>query len=236
MAENESNMNIYQKLAKIRKQVDILQKDKSGYGYTYVSEEEILSKIKGWMDRYSLSLVPCIVPGTQEVTPYTYKKTKVKKNGDVYEEVNNDIIVSSEMQWGWINNDNPDERVVIDWFMVGQQSDASQAFGSGLTYSNRYFLLKFFNVATSDDDPDAFRSKQKEAEAAADRMVAQEIIKDFDAAIKKYLTSHAGEVEKEKVKKFVSKYARGGDYFKISDPKLASQLVEDFEKDFNTKE
>ena len=234
MAENESNMNIYQKLAKIRKQVDILQKDKSGYGYTYVSEEEILSKIKGWMDRYSLSLVPCIVPGTQEVTPYTYKKTKVKKNGDVYEEVNNDIIVSSEMQWGWINNDNPDERVVIDWFMVGQQSDASQAFGSGLTYANRYFLLKFFNVATSDDDPDAFRSKQKEAEAAADRMVAQEIIKDFDAAIKKYLTSHAGEVEK--VKKFVSKYARGGDYFKISDPKLASQLVEDFEKDFNTKE
>jgi|GEM_PF-6935711 len=37
MAENESNMNIYQKLAKIHKQVDILQKDKRCYGYTYIS-------------------------------------------------------------------------------------------------------------------------------------------------------------------------------------------------------
>ena len=43
--------------------------------------------------------------------------------------------------------------------MVGQQADGSQALGSGLTYANRYFLLKYFNVATSEDDPDAIRSE-----------------------------------------------------------------------------
>lgn len=30
-------MNIYQKLARIRKQVEVIQKNKSGYGYKYVS-------------------------------------------------------------------------------------------------------------------------------------------------------------------------------------------------------
>ena len=29
----EQNMNIYQRLAKIRKQVEVIQRNKSGYGY-----------------------------------------------------------------------------------------------------------------------------------------------------------------------------------------------------------
>ena len=33
----EQNMNIYQKLAKIRKQVEVIQRNKAGYGYKYVS-------------------------------------------------------------------------------------------------------------------------------------------------------------------------------------------------------
>lgn len=46
----EQNMNIYQRLAKIRKQVEVIQRNKSGYGYKYVSEDEILAKISGFMD------------------------------------------------------------------------------------------------------------------------------------------------------------------------------------------
>ncbi len=41
----EQDMNIYQKLAKIRKQVEVIQRNKSGYGYKYVSEDEILAKM-----------------------------------------------------------------------------------------------------------------------------------------------------------------------------------------------
>lgn len=37
MAE-QSQLNIYQKLAKIREQVEVMRKNKSGYGYTYVSD------------------------------------------------------------------------------------------------------------------------------------------------------------------------------------------------------
>lgn len=56
--------------------------------------------------------------------------------------------------------------------MVGQQADASQSFGSGLTYVYRYFPLKHFGVSTVEDDPDNWRAKQREAEEAENRAIA----------------------------------------------------------------
>ena len=158
-------LNLYQKLAKIRKQVEVVQKNKSGYGYKYVTDDELLAKITVGMDKYGVSLVPNIVPGTLKVEPYTYKKTKREKQKDgnyaTYEETVNEFTAVCDMSYVWVNNDNPEETVTVSWSMVGQQSDASQCLGSGLTYSMRYFLLKYFNVATPDDDPDNWRSKQK---------------------------------------------------------------------------
>src|SRR5690625_5193343 len=66
-----------------------------------------------------------------------------------------DFVISGDMQYVWQNAESPEEKIVIDWKVYGQQDDISKAFGSGLTYSERYFLLKFFNAPTDDDDPDA---------------------------------------------------------------------------------
>lgn len=142
-------MNIYQKLARIRKQVEVIQKNKSGYGYKYVSEDEILAKISVFMDKYGLSLIPNIKQGSTIVSPYTYKKTKTTGKGDIYEENNNEVLVSADMTWSWVNNDNPEERIDVEWALVGQQGDASQAFGSGLRISrerNDADFIHFFNL------------------------------------------------------------------------------------------
>lgn len=107
-------MNIYQKLARIRKQVEVIQKNKSGYGYKYVSEDEILAKISVFMDKYGLSLIPNIKQGSTIVSPYTYKKTKTTGKGDIYEENNNEVLVSADMMWSWVDNDNPEERIDVE--------------------------------------------------------------------------------------------------------------------------
>lgn len=167
----EANMNIYQKLAKIRKQVEVMKRDAKGFNYTYTTEESILAKVTVQMDKLHLSLIPSIVPESTVVIPYSVTETKTTSKGDVYDKNVNEILVQSDMVWTWVNNDNPDERIEVPWAMVGQQSDASQAFGSGLTYSSRYFLLKYFNIATSDADPDAFRKKQKAAEAEEQKLI-----------------------------------------------------------------
>lgn len=224
-------MNIYQKLAKIRKPVEVLQKNKSGYGYKYVTEDVILSKITGLMDKLGVSLVPNIVKGTTVVEPYGYSKTKSTKDGKIYEEKVNEILIHCDMEWHWVNNENPDDRVVVPWAMVGQQSDASQAFGSGLSYASRYFMLKYFNVATSDDDPDNWRSAQKEAENAENREIASQIIERVHTIVTNYLEENPN--DKTAVIEVVKKYAKtkGGkasaNYYDIEDPVVASSLLDE---------
>ena len=231
---DQQNLSIYQKLAKIRKQVEVIQRNKKGYGYTYVSEDEILAKISGFMDKYALSLIPSVVHNSSIVSPYSTKKTKSTNKGEIYEENVNEVLVSADMVFTWVNNENPEERVDVPWILVGHQSDGSQSFGSGLSYAMRYFLLKFFNIATPDDDPDKWRSKQRAAGAAEDKMIAEEIISSFDTLVKDYLASNPDKAEE--VKKFVAKYVKGGNYFAITESVLASKLIADFKETFKIKE
>lgn len=224
----EKPLNIYQKLAQIRKPVEVIQKNKSGYGYRYVTEDIILAKITGLMNKLGVSLIPNIVPGTTEVAPYTYSKTKVLKDGKVLNETVNEILIHADMEWHWVNNENPDDRIIVPWSMVGQQSDASQAFGSGLTYSSRYFMLKYFNIATSDDDPDNWRTLQKEAENEEDRKIAEAIIAEVHEKVNVHLASKPD--DKQLVLDTVKKYARekgkpSGNYFAIRDSATASALA-----------
>lgn len=228
------NLNIYQKLAKIRKQVEVIQKNKAGYGYRYVTEDAILARISVFMDKYNLSLIPCVIHNSSTIMPYHTTKTKSTNKGDIYEENVNEVLVIADMIFRWVNNDNPEEYIEVPWILVGHQTDGSQSFGSGLSYAMRYFLLKFFNIATPEDDPDKWRSDQKAASVAEDKMIAEEIIKSFDEAVKKFLAENPSKTEE--VKKFVTKYVKSGNYFAITESVVASKLLNDFKETFKIKE
>lgn len=230
------NLNIYQKLAKIRKPVEVIKKNRRGYGYTYVDEEEILSKITGLMGKYNVSLVPSIVPASAVVEPYHYTKTKTTKDGKTYEEHVNEVIVHADMEWRWVNNDNPEDCVTVPWFFVGSQSDVSQSFGSALTYASRYFLLKYFNVATSDEDPDDYRRRQKEAEDEEDRLIAEKIVEQIHALVTEHLKNNPD--DKQKViaitKKFVKENGKASaNYYAIETSAVATALLDALRTEFS---
>jgi len=148
-------MKLYEKLLELRKEIDIMQKDTKGYNYTYVSEDSILLKIKDKMTDLKLLLKPIIVPNTitNRDLEYNDKKGFPQK----------DVIVQAEMIFRWYDIDTGDFDDT-SWALIGQQSDSSQSFGSALTYAGRYFLLKYFNVATTNDDPDKIAKDQAEKE------------------------------------------------------------------------
>ena len=137
-------MNLYQKLVEIRKDVINFSKDTEGYGYKYVSGSQAIAKIREKMDSLGVLLVP-EVKNTISST-YDYINAKGKECTD--------HIVSGEMSYKWINAENPEETLSVPWQLYGAQDDISKAFGSGLTYSERYFILKFFQAPTDDADPD----------------------------------------------------------------------------------
>lgn len=185
-------LNIFQKIERVRHAIGgVLKKSKSGYGYNYTPEEEILFTVEKEMDKLHLTLYPEIVPGTMQITPFSYQKTKYDKAAKkTYTETVNDILGQADTVFVWVNNDNPQETIRVPFALVGQQSDASQCFGSGLTYMNRYFLLKFFNVSTTNDDPDALKAKQAKAEADAQAAILKDLIEQIDVLLADKMTDN----------------------------------------------
>lgn len=88
-------LNLLQKLAKIRKMTEVIKKNKKGFNYKYTSVDEILARVTAGMDKYGVSLIPKITPGSEVVLPYHYTKTRATKNGEVYEENINEIITQA---------------------------------------------------------------------------------------------------------------------------------------------
>ncbi len=219
--------NIYQKLAKIRKLAEVLQRDKSGYGYTYVGIDSILAKVSTGMKQNKVSLIPQIVPGTFRVEPFEYVKTKYDKaTKSTIDSKEMEMIVHADMIFKWVNDENPEEFIEIPWVLAGSQADPSQSLGSALTYCSRYFLLQYFQIAQPEDDPDSYRSKQREAEEAEARAITDEILKEVDNCAKEFVAEAKDPEEAKKtLLEVTSKYVKGGNYKRIDNPNLATKLL-----------
>ena len=109
------------------------------------------------------------------------EKTDKAKNETI--DTVSEFLFSAEMTFRWINNESPEDSITVTWPIGGNSGDMSQAMGSALTYGTRYFLLKFFNCATSKDDPDSLL--RNIAAGAVDEDALKEMIDRIDAAVKK---------------------------------------------------
>lgn len=144
-------LNLYQKIADVKANIDGFTKDTKGYNFSYVSGSQILHRIRTKMIEHNLLLIPNTT--NEQWTTHTYKN---KKGNEVV-----DFVVEMDLNYKWINADKPEEQLDISYHAFGQQSDISQAHGTALTYAERYFLMKFFNIPTDEDDADAKQKQDK---------------------------------------------------------------------------
>ncbi len=234
----EEHLNLVQKLAKIRSIADVAVKDKRGYNYSYADITQILASVKSGMKKYGISLIPMITPGTSTVEQLVTSNTKFTKTGEPYEQKTSEMLYKADMIFRWVSDDDPNDFLDIPWTVTGSQADPSQAFGSAMTYCTRYFLVNYFQIAQAQaEDVDAYRSRQKEAEASESKAIAAGIIDQFSTELRMYLANHPDSVQE--LDNFLSGYVKKNsagkrDYFKITDPALAANLLENFRKNFNT--
>lgn len=237
MAEN---LNLYQKLARIRKMTEVITKNRAGFNYRYTSIDEILARVTAGMNKYNVSLIPRVVPGSASSDVHTFEKTKFTKDGVMYEEKNYEMISYADMTFTWVDDDNPDDRIEVPWFVTGSQVDPAQAFGSGLTYGLRQFLLQYFQIASLDkEDPDDWRSKQREAETLETRLMAEAINDQINTLVNERMESHPE--DKPKVQAIVKKFAKANgkptaNYYAIEDPKVSSELLSVLKTEFSVGE
>ncbi len=232
------DLTLHQKILKIADMAGVLQKSKSGYSYKYVPEEDIQAKVTAGLQKYGIMLYNSIVPGTIKVLPFSYEKydPKLKANKPV-----NEVIVSADMTYTWVNAENPEERVETTWAFVGQMEDAAQAMGAGLTYANRYYLMKQLQLATTESDPDNYRSKQKEAENYEEEAAAKEAAEQLAKKIKEVVDAGTalikGGIDKAEMMGVVAAYNNGnGNPSAITTVEICEQILVAFEEMRKTKE
>lgn len=134
-------MNIYKKIHEIQKAVSGLKKDTQAFGYDYVSGTKILSFIKPLMDKQGLLL-------KQEILSIDNQRQDYKaKSGEKSE-----ILTKVMMKFTWVDVETGEKD--INSFGANGQNGWDKGVGSALTYAERYFLLKYFHIATDEDDID----------------------------------------------------------------------------------
>ncbi|WP_372938659.1 ERF family protein [Seonamhaeicola sp.] len=139
-------MEIYKKLLKLQQAVKGLAKDKKGNNYTYVTGNKLLSFIKPLMDENHLILKQEVLSIDNERMDY---KTGI---GTQYEKPKSEILTKVMMRFTWIDCETGEKDENL--FGANGQNEWEKGLGSALTYAERYFILKYFHIATDEDDID----------------------------------------------------------------------------------
>jgi len=164
-----STKNLYQKLLEVRKQVQYIKKSADGYKFKYASEGDILSAIRPMMDEQGVWL---------EMEMLSMKEVECQSI------VQGKVVTSQglrvEFEFKWVNCEKPEE-VIVKHMAVQDAETCIKTIGSLYTYANRYFLYKFFSVATDKDDPDAVENKQKKIVSAYEEPKVEERITEEEA-------------------------------------------------------
>lgn len=152
-------MNIYEKLIEVRKVVTYLQKENEGQQYNYVSSSQVLSKVRTKMDELGLLIIPAIVG--HRLNESTIEYIEKGKYGDKPKKTTT-YFTELDMVMKWVNAENSEEFIDVPWYGQGVDIAGEKGVGKALTYAEKYFLLKSFNIATDKDDPDAFQEKHND--------------------------------------------------------------------------
>jgi hypothetical protein len=134
-------MKIYEKLLTIQKRINGLGKDKATYNYKYVTGDKLLGEIKPMMNDLGLLLKQEVL--SIENTRQDYSTAKGNKS---------EILSKVMMKFTWIDSETGEKDENL--FGANGQNDWEKGLGSALTYAERYFLLKYFHIATDEDDID----------------------------------------------------------------------------------
>ncbi len=181
---SEKKLNLFQKIADVKANIEGFTKDTKGYNYSYVSGSQVLHSIRNKMEEHNLLFVP-------HIKNASYQEIEVMVKG----QKKPNILVSLDLIYTWIDADNPTDRFEIPFYAIGHQDDASKALGTALTYSERYLLMKQFNIPTDEDDADAKQKRETYAPKAR-----PEQIKDLKDKVNQALEVGGEDATEQKLK------------------------------------
>lgn len=142
-------MNLFQKLIEIQKSVRALGKNANASTYQYVEGSKVLDFIRPKMDDLGVLLVPNV--DSIENQRIDYQTRQGAKS---------EMLTKVMITFTWIDAESGEKLPVQ--FAANGMNNWDKGLGSALTYAERYFFLKFFHIATDEDDVDALPPRGNE--------------------------------------------------------------------------
>ena len=135
-------MKLLEKLLNIQQGIDRLVKDGQNLSdkYSYVSSEQVLETVRPLMNELKLLLVP-------EVSGAALHEGAARSGTTRY-------MTEIHLSFIWLDAESG-ERLSVPFYSQGVDLAGEKGVGKALTYAEKYFLMKFFHVPTSNDDPDS---------------------------------------------------------------------------------
>ncbi len=162
-------MNLCEKLHTIQRALPVIKKDGENKSdkYKYVSGVEVLNTVRPLMDEYGLLLIP-------DVTSAAIHEGATRSGTTRY---------LTEMMWTftWIDVESG-EKLSVPFYSQGCDLGGERGPGKAATYAEKYFLLKFFHIAT-EDDPDSDGRTQSGEKRVKGTAAEKENIEYFRQAI-----------------------------------------------------
>lgn len=149
-------MKLYEKLLEIQKEIIGLAKDGAGYGYKYVTSTKVMDHIKPLMNKHGLLLKQEIIEIEHNRIDYDVKIDPATRVGVPKSE----MFFIVKLKFTWVDAETGETDV--NFFSSAGMNEWEKGLGSALTYGERYFLLKYFHIATDEDDIDNHERKEEE--------------------------------------------------------------------------
>ena len=92
-----------------------------------------------------------------------------------------EILSNVMMRFTWIDIETGEQDVNL--FGANGQNDWEKGLGSALTYAERYFLLKFFHIATDEDDIDNPNRKPEQKPTPKKKVELKQGSKEWNGAL-----------------------------------------------------
>jgi len=164
-------LNLYQKLHKIQSQIIGLGKDKASNSYRYVTGSKVLEHIKPLMNELGLILKQEVLSIDNERQDYFTSLVQNQETKVWVGKPKSEILSKVMMRFTWIDIESGEKDENL--FGANGQNDWEKGLGSALTYAERYFLLKYFHIATDEDDIDNPERKEEELRLQKEQEEAQ---------------------------------------------------------------
>lgn len=148
----KAQLNIIQKLNKLRAKVPYIQKEQKQYmKFSVVSSETVLKEFWNHMNKLGILL-------KTDITEKTVERVEIGVNSKTDKKIHS-YLVTLQLRYTWINVEDKNDCLTVDFIGIADDENSSYAFGQALTYAEKTFFLKEFNIPTDDMDPDTFQKE-----------------------------------------------------------------------------